>query len=216
MSVPGIIQKTTRFPMRILAMIFFSVKTERVKKHGNFPKRFIIAANHCGRIDPWLIGYFMPRDFFYRSGCLRFMAYKKYMDMFFVGRFIKMWGAYSIQNRTGKPLEEVLSESLEILENGSNLLIFPEGKIINGGERSPARPGVAYLAEKSGLPIFPVFIKRNRRHFFFSRYFLVFGDFFYYKDIADKKGDLCKSAENIMERINGLNRIIIDDSCNLQ
>jgi len=210
MTLPSFTQKTSRLPLRIFARIFFGVRVsglQNIKNLYNPHNQFIIVANHCGRIDPWLVGYFMPRNIYYHSKALRFMAYKSYMDMFLLGPFLRMWGAYPIMNKTGKPLNEVLEETIRILKNGNSLMIFPEGKIAKKGELPSAKPGVAYLAKESGLPIMPVLIKRHRRKFFFSKYNLIFGAPFYYNDIADSDSDLRIAAEKIMERVRNMDGV---------
>ena len=73
-------------------------------------------------------------------------------------------------------LRKTLRESTEALENGENLLIFPEhpdGKYVKGGI-SELSPGFVMLAEawmkKSGkqLRIMPVYANREKRTFTFG------------------------------------------------
>lgn len=205
MSIAGILQKTTRIPMRIFAKIFFRLEDSCAIEPENIDGAFLIISNHASRIDPWIIGYFMPKNLFYKNKALRFMAFKRYMNIFGLGLFLKSWGAYPVEKYTGKPLNEILALTIQILQKEHPLVIFPEGRMKKiKPEDYRARPGIAYLAKETGLPILPALIKIEKRKFLPRKYKIKFGKVFYYKDIADVSGDLREDADKIMERVRKL------------
>lgn len=202
MTLAGFIQKISRVPVRLIAKVLFGVKACGLENVGDVKSPFIVAANHVGRVDPYLAGFFLPKHIFYGHPVMRFPAYQGYMDKFFLGAFLKIWGAYAIQQGSKRPLSEVLKESVKVLKNGECLMIFPEGKMVFlSGEKVPARPGVAYLAKETGAPIIPVLIKRKRRRHFFSKYSVYYGKPFFYTDIAEENDDLREAAGKVMEKI---------------
>ena len=50
----------------------------------------------------------------------------------------------------------------EVLEAGKPLVVFPEGTISPDGELKDGQQGVAWLARKTGAPVYPVYLGGTR------------------------------------------------------
>jgi len=109
---------------------------------------FIITGNHIGRLEAFLVILLAPRD-----DIILILAekYKKYafwryaaekVDAIWINRFDADFGA--------------LRAVLKRLEKGEVLAVAPEGTRSPTESLLPGRPGAAYLASKSNLPIIPV------------------------------------------------------------
>eukprot|EP00903_Cladosiphon_okamuranus_P004137 g4135.t1 len=64
------------------------------------------------------------------------------------------------------PRLKMVKMALARLKGGGRLLLFPEGTRTReeNGLLNPFRPGLALLAERSGVPVLPVFISSNSRY----------------------------------------------------
>ena len=70
------------------------------------------------------------------------------------GRLIEALGAFPVDRSA--PDREALAKALEVLAAGEPLVIFPEGTRRSGPTVDDVRDGAAYLALRSGAPIYPV------------------------------------------------------------
>ena len=70
------------------------------------------------------------------------------------GAFITMLGAYPV-NR-GAPDREALRRTLNILEKGEPLVLFPEGTRRAGPVIEHLHEGAAFVASRAGVPLVPV------------------------------------------------------------
>lgn len=77
------------------------------------------------------------------------------------GRFISTLGAYPV--RRGAPDREALRRTLEFLERGEPVVLFPEGTRRSGPEVTGLHEGAAYVACRAGVPIVPVGIGGSER-----------------------------------------------------
>jgi 1-acyl-sn-glycerol-3-phosphate acyltransferase len=133
----------------IRLIIKLAVKVE-VRGYENIPPKggFIIATNHLGIIDAALAFYALDQwDLFVpvaekweESPILRWLG--KHLNFIFVDRF--------------NPDLKALREMIRRMEDGQTLVIAPEGTRARDEKMAEAKPGVAYLAAKSGFPIVPV------------------------------------------------------------
>lgn len=109
---------------------------------------FIIVGNHVGRLEAFLVILLAKRD-----DVVLILAekYKKYAFWRYVAR--KVDGIWV--NRFDADFA-ALRAVLKRLENGEVLAVAPEGTRSPTATLLPGKPGAAYLAAKSGLPVIPI------------------------------------------------------------
>ncbi len=120
----------------------------------------IFAANHSSHLDTGLLLVCMPERF--RHRCVVAAG----ADYFFDRRWKAALWALAIAaipiertrvSRRGSKL------ATDLLGEGWNLVIFPEGGRSRDGWGQPFRGGAAYLAKKTGAPVVPVYMQGTRR-----------------------------------------------------
>ncbi|NLI14873.1 MAG: 1-acyl-sn-glycerol-3-phosphate acyltransferase [candidate division Zixibacteria bacterium] len=141
------------------ALIAIYIRTLcRLKRtgHEKIPKQggLIIASNHQAAADPFIMGTAVPRE-------LAFMAKKELFEIPIEGWLIKRFNAFPV-DRFGFDLG-VIKKSIEILESGQALVMFPEGTRSKDGKIHEGKIGVGMLARKAGVPIMPVYIENSRK-----------------------------------------------------
>jgi 1-acyl-sn-glycerol-3-phosphate acyltransferase len=144
----------------------------------------IIACNHLSQLDPPAVACATKRH-------VRFMAKQELFKGFFA-KMIYSMGAYPVKRGTSDT--EAIRKTLDILESGQALLLFPEGTRGDGKHLGPMGRGAALLAKRSGAWIVPTAIngtqfmlprgaKRIRR----GRVKVAFGTPFRYSDCGDDR-----------------------------
>ncbi|MGH7128356.1 MAG: lysophospholipid acyltransferase family protein [Planctomycetaceae bacterium] len=118
----------------------------------------LIIANHLSPTDPlmlWMNHHLMrggnghPRAF-------GFMIAQEYARMPGVAWLCRISGAIPVA-RSGRDMGPAKA-ALERLREGRAIGVFPEGRLGQGDELLPGNPGIAWLALRAGVPIYPVFI----------------------------------------------------------
>jgi len=89
---------------------------------------------------------------------------------------------------------------LESLKNGQKVVLFPEGRRIKSDESEDAKTGAILLAGKSGAPIIPVHIPRDKRYF--RKQTIIFGTAYTLDKSIRGAEARRKHADDLMERIN--------------
>lgn len=166
----------------------------------------IFIANHSSLFDSFLVGGNLPWHHLRRINCYRFMTYYKYIWLRLYGFLLFLIGAYAVWPKK-KELGEVLKRTIKLLENKSDVLIFPTGKLDKKFEESEARPGIAFLVKKLNPYIVPVYIKNTYR-IRFKEFILrkrkvkiFFGKPFKYSEVGSEDDDLKVLAKKIAKKI---------------
>lgn len=107
----------------------------------------VIAMNHVSIYDPPLAGAFWP-------GPLEIIGAIDVFEKPFQGQLLKAYGVIPVHR--GDYDRTLLSRMVRIIEAGYPLLIAPEGGRSHVPGLKRAKPGVAYLAEKTRAPVVPV------------------------------------------------------------
>jgi 1-acyl-sn-glycerol-3-phosphate acyltransferase len=115
-------------------------------------KNVIVACNHCSNLDPLVIGVAFPRR-------LRYFAKEELFRSFLFGKIIRILGAVPVSRSDNNAAAVALKGFLKFLEEGSDVLIFPEGARSSDGKLQPLEGGVGLIANHSKAAILPVFIK---------------------------------------------------------
>jgi 1-acyl-sn-glycerol-3-phosphate acyltransferase len=115
----------------------------------------IIVCNHTSGLDPHLV----------QSPCRRLITWmmaKEYYDLWFLKPFFEQLGVIPV-TRSGRDTSATRA-AIRALRNGQLLGIFPEGRIERSRELFPFQTGVALMAMKSGVPVYPAFLDGTQRN----------------------------------------------------
>jgi 1-acyl-sn-glycerol-3-phosphate acyltransferase len=151
-----LIRKIIRFIFDILFRIFTKVEIrgkENIPRHGGG----ILATNHLGFMDAPLLYIIIRRDDFSA------LVAKKHRKNPFLRWLVNSVGGIWL-NRDEADTQAVRLASSH-LKNGGLLGLAPEGTRSKSGALLPAKTGMAYLADKGGVPIYPVAIHGTYRGF---------------------------------------------------
>ena len=149
----GFVKLTAYLP----AMLFFKPKVYYLDKKiqgRKLPKPCILMSNHTSLMDfplylilfPWRTIRFLMAEVLFRKGKL-------------FSWFLRSLGGLYV-DRDGMSFDFV-GQSLEILEKGGTVGIFPQGRLPVGGKPFPFKPSISYIALRCNAPIVPVYTDGN-------------------------------------------------------
>ena len=142
----------TRFVAFLARFLVTSVGRVRVENAMDTPPLgpLIIVANHISIMDPPLVGGWLAPLLGRRP---RFLA-KASLFVGPLGAFLRSQGVIPV--KAGGRDVAAYRAAKAVLADGGIVVIFPEGTRSLDGRLQEARPGVALLAARSGVPILPV------------------------------------------------------------
>jgi 1-acyl-sn-glycerol-3-phosphate acyltransferase len=114
----------------------------------------ILICNHTSGLDPMLIQSVCPR-------LIVWMMAKEYYEIRALRWVFKTVEAIPV-DRGGRDLAATRS-ALRALEAGRILGVFPEGKIETSRELLPFQTGVAMMAVKANVPVYPAYLDGTQR-----------------------------------------------------
>ncbi len=120
---------------------------------------FIFAANHASHIDTPLLLTTLPVEFRHRT------IVAAASDYFFDRTWKSVLWSFSlaaIPIERSKVNRKSADTAAGLIEDGWNLVIFPEGGRSPDGWTQPFRGGAAYLARRTGRPVVPVYLHGTR------------------------------------------------------
>lgn len=119
--------------------------TENIPEAGPL----LVVSNHVSAIDPLLMGAYFPRTLFAMA-----------KQEIFRGPIARWWwrGCNVFPVNRGRADRAALRTAFGLLADGRRLLVFPEGTRSPTSAMIRVRPGVGFLARRSGAPILPVAI----------------------------------------------------------
>lgn len=125
----------------------------------------IVVANHTCNIDHFLLQAATGRK-------LAFLIAREYYEVPAFRPFCRMIGCVPVE-ADGK-FTAASRASIKTLEAGNILAIFPEGRMNpdSGDSIGEGKPGVAFIALKAKVPIFPAYIRGTPRSKVFWKSFL--------------------------------------------
>ena len=141
--------RVLRFLIRILLKLIARFEI-RGKENVPVTGGMILASNHIGILDILMVYFGIDRtdlfipvaEKFEKIGWIRWIA--KYLNFLFVDRF--------------NPDLKAIRTMIALMEDGKCLVIAPEGTRSLTGALNEGKPGVAYLAARSGFPVVPIAI----------------------------------------------------------
>jgi 1-acyl-sn-glycerol-3-phosphate acyltransferase len=108
---------------------------------------YVLAPVHRSNIDFALTAIVTERP-------MRYMGKDSIWKSKPLGRFVSMLGAFPVHR--GSADRESLRACTEIIEGGSPLVMFPEGTRKSGPVVEDLFDGTAYVASRTGVPVFPM------------------------------------------------------------
>jgi acyl-[acyl-carrier-protein]-phospholipid O-acyltransferase/long-chain-fatty-acid--[acyl-carrier-protein] ligase len=138
----------TVLPMfaRILLRVVFCVRVRGLEHYPKSGRRLVIA-NHTSWLDAALLAAFLPDR-------PVFAVHTQIARMRWVKPFLKLVTAYPID-----PTQPMLLKALcACVEQGTTVVIFPEGRLSTTGGLMKVYDGAGFIAHKTGATVIPVHI----------------------------------------------------------
>lgn len=147
----------TRLVAFLARLLVSALGRVRVENAMDSPPRgpLIVVANHISIMDPPLVGGWLAPLLGRRP---RFLA-KASLFVGPLGAFLRSQGVIPV--KAGGSDVEAFRAARAVLKGGGIVVIFPEGTRSLDGRLQEARPGVALLAARSGVPILPLGISNT-------------------------------------------------------
>jgi 1-acyl-sn-glycerol-3-phosphate acyltransferase len=131
------------FPLMSLFWSFRSEGSRHVPRAGPV----LILANHESYLDPVIIGLAVRRRTW-------FLARKTLFKPAFFAWYLRSMNTLGVDQEG--VAKEGLKTSVEVLQAGRPLLVFPEGERTADGEMLPFKPGIALVLRKAPVPVVPL------------------------------------------------------------
>ncbi len=145
-----------RFARFLVAVITRSYTRMTIVGREHIPATgpFVLAPVHRSYVDTPIAGCLTTRR-------LRFMGKDSMWKVRWVGWVLSALGAIPVTRGTAD--REALRRSVELLESGEPMVLFPEGERKEGPVIQPLFDGAVYVALKARVPIVPVGIAGSER-----------------------------------------------------
>lgn len=199
------ILRIIRFLLRVLLRV---IARFEIRGRENVPLTggVVIASNHIGILDIVMVYFAIDRtDLFIpvaekweKIGWIKWLG--KHLNFLFVDRY--------------NPDLKALRKMIALMQDGKCLVIAPEGTRSRTGGLIEGKPGVTYLAARSGFPVVPVAITgtedevllANAKHFEKSFVTLTAGEPFTVPPLPNKDRDIAlqRYTDEIMCQIAAL------------
>lgn len=129
--------------------IFHALARVKIIGKENIPygKPYLIAINHVSIIDPPFVGSFWPEQ-------LEIIGASDVFKKPIQGQVLKLYGVIPVHR--GDYDRSLFTRVISIIKSGYPLLIAPEGGRSHVTAMRRAKPGIAYIVEKTGAPVLPV------------------------------------------------------------
>ena len=114
----------------------------------------ILICNHTSGLDPQLIQSVCPR-------LIVWMMAAEYYEVWGVRQIFRTVGVIPV-TRSGRDTTATRA-ALRALHHGQILGVFPEGKIETTNDLLPFQTGVAMMAMKTGVPVYPAYLDGTQR-----------------------------------------------------
>jgi 1-acyl-sn-glycerol-3-phosphate acyltransferase len=123
----------------------------------------ILVCNHTSGLDPFILQGVLDR-------VVIWMMATEYYDIKAMTWFFRAIDAIPV-DRNGRDMASVRA-GLRALKEGRILGVFPEGRIETSHELLPFQTGVAMMAIRTGVPVYPAFLDGSQRNKSMVRAFL--------------------------------------------
>ncbi len=153
----------------------------------------LVAANHVSMVDFLLVPASFGVKGFIFGPTFYFMTANRYLNIPFVGSFLRVIGGFPAKDE-GRGNHGIV-KSVNELSRGNVVVIFPEGGLPINGESRPPKSGVVVISKKANPDLILCKIVRpSNRHTFFMKTTLTHTD----------PGKKWQNSEEIMSAIQSL------------
>jgi len=140
-----------RFMTRTYLVGLFTVEgRENVPRAGGL----IVCPNHFATLDPPMVPAFLPRSDSWSMAKFEYFR-KGWMRWLFTA-----YHSFPVVRHTADRV--ALRRSIDLLQAGQVLVMYPEGTRVEAGLLSKPEPGAGFIAQKSGCPVLPVALTGTR------------------------------------------------------
>ena len=142
--------RITRPVLKVVFQGLFRVLGKvNIRGEENIPygKPYVVAMNHVSIYDPPLAAAFWPES-------LEIIGAIDVFDKPGQGQLLRAYGVIPVHR--GDYDRALLTRIIRIIESGFPLLIAPEGGRSHVTAMKRARPGIAYIIEKTHVPVVPL------------------------------------------------------------
>ena len=148
-SVPFRYQLSRPVLKAAIRLVFHILGHVKIVGKGNIPygKPYVVAMNHISIFDPPLAGSFWPEN-------LEIVGASDVFEKPGQGEILKIYGVIPVHR--GEYDRALMKRVITAINSGYPLLIAPEGGRSHVTAMRPAQPGVAYIVEKTNVPVIPV------------------------------------------------------------
>lgn len=129
--------------------IFHVLASVKITGRENIPygKPYVVAMNHVSIFDPPFAAAFWPEE-------LEIIGAIDVFGKPGQGQLLRLYGVIPVHR--GDYDRPLLTKIVAIVKSGRPLLIAPEGGRSHDPAMRRAKPGIAYIVEKTGAPVLPV------------------------------------------------------------
>jgi len=128
---------------------FFQLEIKGREHFENLSEPVLFAGNHTGYLDSLIVATAINRPF-------TFLMSEEVFDWDSVGKWVRYGNILPLN--MNKPLA-CFRTTIDKLKEGHSMCIFPEGKLTQNGQLNAFNSGVAFLQEKSKVPVIPFAIR---------------------------------------------------------
>ena len=134
----------------VLRVLLLPIHVEG-REHLQPRQSYVFVANHQGAVDIFLIYGYLGRNF-------KWMMKKALRKMPLVGVACEKARHIFVDKSGPKAIKETIDKARATLQNGTSLVVFPEGSRTFTGHMGLFRKGAFQLADELQLPVVPVTI----------------------------------------------------------
>jgi 1-acyl-sn-glycerol-3-phosphate acyltransferase len=147
------------FVRAVLRLLFSILAPVKILGRKNVPLRtpYIVAINHVSLFEAPFVGAFWPEQ-------VEALGASDIWERPGQNILARLWGGIPVHR--GEYDRAAVEGVISALRSGYSLLVAPEGGRSHAPGMRQAMPGIAYIAEQTGLPVIPVGIVGTTDDFF--------------------------------------------------
>ena len=133
----------------ILAVLGVKLEVEGLENWKN-DRTYLVVSNHMSYLDMLVFACIRP---------LCFVSTIEVLETPFLGQIAETSGSLFVERRSRENIKKEISEISATLQQGFNMVFFPEGTSTNGEQVLPFKRPLFAPAERTNTPVLPVVIQ---------------------------------------------------------